>query len=538
MKTTLQKIRQDRAMALIITVILIAFAALYFITYLILTSSEYNTVARSQTWNSALPVAEAGVEEGLALVNKNAYDVVSITNWWLTATNDGWANIANYTAGTNTFQVYSLSRTLPNNSGSYVVYVTNMTGSGSTFGIPTILSIGTVRNESVPSVSRSILVQTAAVSLGGNGGVVSQDGISANGNVEFDSWDSSSTLHSYWQSNTLFRANYFNSGTGYGLWSNTLSYVSNSYPSRTAQINIFTDSNVVDLVGNITVAGYLQTGPNGTESVGGNCSVGDLAWCFGPTGNGSGAQSGLEPGHWEQDANQNFYSYPLPVPTNSWQSTWLPVPTPASGTSIKIGGIWWYTNSVWTNMGGVYITNTGGGFNIAGNSYSMVITNRLQNTNWVYYSMNQLSSSLFVDAQYVVLYLTNGWSYSGNSTFTLNTNADIKVVTTGNISASGNAVINNLSNYTHAFSVYDVAGTSPTITVSLHGNGAATGYYYLPSSAFALGGGGNSGDFVGSIICYDFSDGGHVNVHFDQSLGFSLTPDQFIPTSWTEVTTQ
>lgn len=534
MKTTQQKSRQDRGIALIITVILIAFAALYFITYLVLTSNEYNTVARSQTWNSALPVAEAGVEEGLALVNKNAYDTTAITNWPVTASLDGWSNTTNIIAGTNTFQVFSISRTLPNNTGSYVVYVTNIIPSGATYGTPTILSIGTVQNESVPTVSRSILVQTAAISIGSAGGVVSQDGITASGDVEFDSWDSSTSLHCIWQSNTLFRANYYNPGIAYGIWSNSLSYVSNSYPSRTAAINMFTDSNIVDLTGNVTVAGYLQTGPNGTESVGGNCSVGDLLWCFGATG--TGGQTGLEPGHWEQDANQNFHSYPLPNPTNSWQSTWLPVPSPTN--IIKIGGVWWYTNSVWTNMGGVYYTNGGGGYTIAGTTYSQVITNMLQNTNYVYYAMNQLGSSLFVDAQYVVLYLTNGWSYSGQQVFTLNTNADITVWTAGNITAKGKAVINNLANYTHAFSVYDIAGTSPTVTVELGGNGAATGYYYLPSSAFQLDGGGNSGDFVGSIICYDFTDGGHVNVHFDQSLGTTTTPDQFIPSSWTEVTTQ
>jgi len=268
----------------------------------------------------------------------------------------------------------------------------------------------------------------------------------------------------------------------------------------------------------------------------GNSTVGDLAWCFGPTGTGGGS-TGVEPGHYDEDANLNFHSKQLPIPTNSWQTTWTNIPSPANGSAIKIGGIWWFTNNVWTNIGGAYYTNTGSGFNIRGVTYGLVITNRLQNTNYVYYSANSLSQSLFVDAQYVVLYLTNGWSYSGQTTFTLNTNADIQVWTTGNISVSGQAVINNYGNYTHAFSIFDVAGHP--ISVSLTGNGAATGSYYLPSSTLGFSGGGNSGDFVGAVVCYTINDSGHMNIHFDQSLGGpTTTPDQFTPASWTEVTTQ
>jgi hypothetical protein len=537
MKTSLLKTKRNRGIALLITVILVAFAALYFVTYLVLTANEYKNVARSQTWNDSLTVAEAGVEEGLALINKNAYDTVGVTNWWLTATSDGWSNLGTTTAGTNTFQVFSITRTLPNVSGgnysaSYTVYVTNVTYSGGAYSVPTILSIGTVQNESVPTVSRRIVVQTSAVSIGASGGVIAQDGITDNGGVVVDSWDSSTNLHSFWQTNAVFRWNYFSSGTKYGTWSNTLSYVSNSFPSRTAQVYVFTDSNVITLNGGITIAGYLQTGPNGTVQVGSQSSVGDLPWCFGAGGSGI-STPGLEPGHWQQDANRNFQSYPLPSFANSWQTNWLNVPTPGNGSVIQIGGVWWYTNNVWTNMGGAYYTNKGSGFSIGGVTYSTVITNRLQNTNWVYYSMGQLSQNLFVDAQYVVLYLTNGWSYGGSSVFTLNTNADIQVYTTGDVSATGNAVINNLGNYTHAFSIYDVAGHP--IAVTLGGNAMATGNYYLPSSTFKFNGGGGSGDFVGSVVCYSINDNGHVNIHFDQSLGTPPTPDQFIATMWTEI---
>jgi hypothetical protein len=540
MKTSLTKTERKQGMALIIAVILVAFAALFFVTYLMLTANEFKEVARSQTWNDSLTVAEAGIEEGLALVNKNAYDTQGVTNWWLTAASDGWNVGQPFAAGTNTFQRFWITRTLPSASGysdSYTVYVTNITYSGQTYSVPAILSIGTVQNESVPTVSRQIYVQTAAVDIGAGGGVISQAGIKNNGQVAVDSWDSSTNIHSIWQTNSVYRWNYFSAGTHYGTWSNSLSKVSNSYPSRTAQVYVFTDSNVIQLIGGITIAGYLQTGVNGTASIGSQASVGDLAWVYGANGTGGG-QTGLETNHWQQDANRNFASYPLPTFQNTWQNNqWLPIPapTPPPGLSnvINIGGVWWYTNSMWTNVGGAFYTNWGSGFTIGGVNYSQVITNRLQNTNWVYYSANKLTGSIFVDAQYVVLYLTNGWSYAGQQVFTLNTNADIIIYSTGDVTAKGQAVINNLGNYTHSFTLRDVAGTP--ISVALGGNATATGSYYLPSSNLSFGGGGVSGDFIGSIWCYSINDGGHVDIHFDQSLNTPTTPDQFIATSWTEI---
>src|SRR5215469_3755257 len=350
MKTSLTKTKLNRGMALIIAVILVAFAALYFVTYLILTANEFKQVARSQTWNDSLTVAEAGVEEGLALVNKYAYDTQGVTNWWNTATSDGWTDMGTITAGTNSYHTFSITRSLPAASGysdSYTVYVTNITSSGLSYSVPEILSIGTVQNESVPTVTRQILVQTAAVSIGAGGGVISQAGIKNNGGVIVDSWDSSTNIHSIWQPNSSYRWNYFSAGMKYGLWSNSLSYVSNSYPSRTAQVYVFTDSNAITLSGGITIAGYLQTGPGGTVSIGAQSSVGDLPWCFGVNGAGGG-QTGLETGHWQEDANRNFTSYPLPALANTWQSNkWLPIPTPGVSNVIKIGGVWWYTNNIW-----------------------------------------------------------------------------------------------------------------------------------------------------------------------------------------------
>ena len=60
-----------RAGALILTLVIIGFVALSLSTYFLLTQGEYFSVQRSQVWNSAIVMAEAGVEDALMLINKN-----------------------------------------------------------------------------------------------------------------------------------------------------------------------------------------------------------------------------------------------------------------------------------------------------------------------------------------------------------------------------------------------------------------------------------------------------------------------------------
>lgn len=519
------KNQQSRGAALLVAVLFFVFTAIFLATYLLLTQGEYTSVTRSQTWNNSMALAEAGIEDGLALINRNAAQTGSLASWTATATADGWNLIANNASN----QVYYLANRSPDPSlGYYSVYVTNfLSGTNG----PTILSIGTANWNNHPGPAtdnkqvalsyhgntvRKVMVQTYGASQLG-GGMISLSTMDFKGNnVWIDSFDSTDPNHSIWQSTWLYH------GAPYGIWSSSLSLNSNSPPSRTANVVVATDGSIIN-VGNANVAGYVDTAPGGTAQVGAKGSVGDLTWAL------VNQTHGIQPGHGKDDMNRTFTSKPLPVPTNNlpFQNTWWPVPSPTN--VIRIGG--WYSNSVC--YGGTLYTNTGGGYTIGGITYSMVITN-LAHTNSVYYSMNQLSDNLFVDGQDVVLYLTNGLSYSGGDTLTLNTNADVQLWTSGNISTSGNGVINNKTFNTHAFAIYDVLGSSPSI--SLGGNGAGTGYIYTPSSALSFSGGGNNTyDVVGAIFCKTISINGHYNFHFDTSLAPALPADQFIVINWQEV---
>lgn len=50
-------------------------------TYLLLVSGENTFVARSETWNNAMVIAESGMEEGLACINKNVGQAGNLLTW-------------------------------------------------------------------------------------------------------------------------------------------------------------------------------------------------------------------------------------------------------------------------------------------------------------------------------------------------------------------------------------------------------------------------------------------------------------------------
>lgn len=530
-----KKNQRTRGGALLLAVLFFAFTAVFLATYLYLCRDEYSSVQRSQTWNTSMVMAEAGMEDALAFINQNANGAVgTLGDWPSAASANGW-NVVSNTGG----NVYYVSGRSPDPSlGSYTVYITNNVG---TTNGPTILSIGksywngnATTMLQAGNTTRKILVTTSGYSQGSEG-IIAYAGMDFKGNnVTMDSFDSSDPNHSIWQSGMTYH------GTPYGIYSDTLSYVSNSFPSRTANVTVATDGNIID-VGNANIYGYVDTAPGGSASVNANGEVGDLNWVYNGLKSGPPPNPNIESGHERDDMNASFPSKQLPNPTNNlWQTNWLTIPTPPSGTVINIGGTWTNIGGIWSIAGGTRYTNTGSGYTLpspggGSASYSMVITNRIQDTNWVYYSINSISGNLFVDGQYVVIYCTNGISLAGGSDFTVNTNADLTIYIGGNVSIAGSATVDNGANYAHAFSIYDIIGDT-NLSLSFSGNGIGTGYLYVPSCSVSFGGGGSSSyGFVGCLFCSSVSINGHYTFHFDQSLNNNSAADQFLPTMWQEV---
>jgi len=130
----------------------------------------------------------------------------AVTNWYTGASGDGWT-----VSSSSGYDLYTITRDLGNNMGTYSVYLTNTTTG------PAILSIGKVTCKNslmgADSVSRKILVNASSSSAFPGALTVKSTINMAGNNVTIDSYDSTDNLHSYWPTYPL--------APGYGTYTNT-----------------------------------------------------------------------------------------------------------------------------------------------------------------------------------------------------------------------------------------------------------------------------------------------------------------------------
>jgi hypothetical protein len=153
-------------------------------SYLLTIQGENQQVMRSQGWNHSMLLTEAGIEEGLALVNK-LVGVTTFTSGWTNnaVSSDGWT----WTPAT---KLYTLQRNVPN--GYYQVWVTNQDST-----TVWIKSTGNFyfTNKTVQSIQRSVLV-SAAISGVYQGALLTKQTINLSGGATIDSYNSTDPLHS------------------------------------------------------------------------------------------------------------------------------------------------------------------------------------------------------------------------------------------------------------------------------------------------------------------------------------------------------
>jgi hypothetical protein len=240
---------RNRGNATLLTVFIIGVIGLTLVAYLNWSETHMTLETRSQIWNSALPIAEAGVEEALAHLNSGQDRAA-----------DGW---------TLNGIVYVKQRTF--GDGSYTVSIdTNLA--------PTILSAGSARMPPGHTyISRTVTVTCRKQSSGA--GILAKTKITLSGtNSIVDSFDSRVGPYSF-----------LTHKDGAVLMSN----------GGTA--------GSVD-IGTAQVYGKAATGPGGTVTVdnpnGG--SLGDLSW---HAANNTGIQTGTT----SDDVNASFPSNSPPT---------------------------------------------------------------------------------------------------------------------------------------------------------------------------------------------------------------------------------
>ena len=314
MKMKLRFVSSRRGSVLMVTLMTTVIIGIALASFLKLTRAQNRSTYRSQTWNAAIPVVEAGIEEALAHLNNNCLSNginIGVVNW----TADGWTAIAGG---------YSKTNTLPGNT-YYVaaIYTTNAQG-------PDIYARGYV--EAPVNLSQADGTLFAA---SGNS--------SANGYV-------SRGVHVTAVKDAIFSKGMVAKGDiGWvgNIWSDSFDSQDPSY-STSGQYDVTKrkdNGSVASVTGIITMGGgviygSVGTGPSGSASGG---TVGDLAWI-------TSGGTGIESGHYANDMNVAFpdvqvpfvggYSTPGPgsasvtnytYGTAQITSSTYPSPTPAGG---------------------------------------------------------------------------------------------------------------------------------------------------------------------------------------------------------------
>jgi hypothetical protein len=289
MKLFKQGGHRERGSVLVITLGLAVILGTTLGGYLYWVRTQHLLVAESQGWNSALSIAEAGIEEGLAQANVGfgTNYLPSIQTNWSHALLGGGPYGPRTNGVANGFYSVIL---IPINPG------------------PTIISTGTVQ---IPFTSkrlvRTVMVTTTNVPAFGYAMMVKTNVTTKGNNLTVDSYDSSDP---YYSTNGVYDAS-----------------------TRKAGGDIASTGGIINIQ-NADIFGKLKTGPSGSYSIG-NGSVGDLNW---------NVVGQIQPGWYANDFNMDFRD--VQPPYTSGIDPTLPSTKVNLGTNtyVLLGGASYYYN--------------------------------------------------------------------------------------------------------------------------------------------------------------------------------------------------
>jgi hypothetical protein len=276
---------------LVATLVLVAVISTVLVAVMAHVSQEHRMLARTATWNSALPVAEAALEEAMSHMAQVQLGTRAVNGWTISGTN------------------VARSRFWTNSNSRYSVAISSATP-------PWIYSTGEVWNASANRfVQRRIVARTRGETFFMKG-ISAKQTIDMSGQIVVDSFDSANPL--------------YNTGGQYDV------------TKRKDGGDIGTNQNTPGAMtfgGQAQVHGDLATGPLGTVSVtGGNVKIGTSAFI-------AGGGSGLQTNMYTKDMNVSFSDVTLPY-TNSLNNLNIFPPTVAPLPLYTLGGSDYHINSL------------------------------------------------------------------------------------------------------------------------------------------------------------------------------------------------
>jgi hypothetical protein len=242
----------EQGNVLLTAMLLVGLVGLMATAYMKLASRQHYLSARSQMWNSEIPIAEAGIEEAMTHINSG------ITNFAC----NGWILSG---------AVYAKQRNL----GDGYFYATISAAQP-----PTLVSIGFARIPTQTNYTQRTVMVTTKKGFP-NFAILAKESVDLNGGIHVDSFDSSNPLYST-----------------FGLYD----------PMKARdQARVGCNSTAAKCIdansGLCSVAGYVATGAGGT-AIG---SVGDFAWIANKANHNK-----VQPGHQRDDLNQAISDVGVP----------------------------------------------------------------------------------------------------------------------------------------------------------------------------------------------------------------------------------
>jgi hypothetical protein len=453
--------------------------------YLKLVGVQNYLTMRSQTWNRCVPVIEAGIEEAMAHLNRNAspdpssgiFDLSNLgTDDWGGSAAGGWSKYGKIGKDYYfvTISPWTASGGLtPSNFPS--IYCTGIVEQLPTFTLQSrggvfvadiiqdLLGSGKYSQRSVQCTTTNVPVFTKAL--------VAKKGIDMSGqNVRTDSFDSGDPrYHDGW-------GHYTNTP---GKWKCNGDIASND-----------TITNAV-CIGNANIYGKVATGPYGTVCVGVSGMIGDIAFQDDSANRGK-----IQSGWSTDDMNIEFPSVVVPA------VSWMP---PAS---VK------YTNNT-------------------GDVYDLYLRGNSSPTNPTYIKLSgDFTANTYVEGHVCLLVQSgNRIAIGGSDAIRIGTNSSLRLYADCATAAIGGKGVQNDGIATQFY----YFGTDKNTSLAYGGNAAFTGVFYAPNAALTLSGGGGAPlDFSGSAIARTIKLTGNFTFHYDENLRRVGLYRGYVITSWNE----
>jgi Tfp pilus assembly protein PilX len=170
--------RREQGSVLIVAMLLAAIIGISLVTYIKLSASSLSISQRNFYDNSAMNLAETGLERALYCINQNQVSNQTLVNSW--PASDGWTTNSTTHVATATFTGFNLG---PNTTGSIKVYVSNYDLNG---------TVVIVANSKVtlPDGSRPLqkYIEVTLTKRNMFAGLVAKTSLVGDSNLRADSW--------------------------------------------------------------------------------------------------------------------------------------------------------------------------------------------------------------------------------------------------------------------------------------------------------------------------------------------------------------